>query len=181
MAARSIFEVDDFEWETAYYDDKPYLSYTEKDKVKLAKCGVGCGNPWNYIDNELRKELMEEKPAKKFLFSDSNAKVLNHFYSKTEVDEQMKDYIAADCWGVMAVNDNRGAQLVYFDHINKTRTNKSYSTRTKLCEDVSRLFEDLDKGYTIYIKLGSRDFIDVYVKKIPDSKLYLLTQNEFNL
>ena len=155
----------EFQWVQEFADSEPYLECVSPP--------IGCGNPWNLIEEGNREAALKLMPA----FSKSNKPMINvSFFSASELKSYLQYLIGADCWKVLTVDTNHSPQKVFFDLFKDS--SQSNASRDILIENASPLIEELQRGMEVRIVMNEY-FQDYIIRKVPSSELFTSVRLEY--
>lgn len=155
----------EFQWVQEFADSEPYLEWVSPS--------IGCGNPWNYIEEGNREAALKLMPT----FSKSNKPMINvSFFSASDLKSYLEYLIGADCWKVLTVDTNHSPQKVFFDSFKDSSESKA--PRECLFKNASPLIEELQRGMEVRIVMNEH-FQDYIIRKVPSSELFTSVRLEY--
>jgi hypothetical protein len=147
-----------FYFDQKYLDINPYLCIKESTEEN-------CGNPWNYL-SEKQSDYLKIKcpkciPLPRNDHNNRTSHIFKFFSNANELENYLKDSILGDCTHISAYNFRNNSLIK--NYYTKGKNNRDY-----IVTNIDTLINDIENGNAIYLCMGNKAFLDIYITKSPN-------------
>lgn len=115
-------------WGRNYIDEDFNLCWKKDPTGKIEKCG----NPWNYLSDELMMEIRGKKPS--FIPPPYTISVLGikYLHGNDQARELIADYVGCDCCAVhLRSSENHSITRIYYSSFYFDNDSQTYQVKTR--------------------------------------------------
>lgn len=139
-------------------------------QVVKAKNNIGCGNPWNAMNENERKHVESLRPRTDNLVCGIDTLLHIEIIGPEKLKEDIEQDLGADVWGLFYTNHDRTeTPTVYFDHRQDPAYDLEPNIRDKLMKDSTELVDLIKNKKTIVIVFGANTFLEIYYSMINNT------------
>jgi hypothetical protein len=128
-----------------------------------------CGNPWNHMTDQESTYIKSLRNVKKEIPGGLQVLLQTEtFATADDMEDDMKETLGADCWGVFTTSADRRVVHHIFFNFRSGKTKEAEKAREILMDDTLPLIDWVQRGQTVVFIMGGRQFMDIYYSKIGD-------------
>lgn len=145
-----------------------------------------CGNPWNSISSEYAVYIRRQQPEPVKMPVHGERPVINmKFFTFDEMVEYVSDSVFSDCWSVYKRNgDSHVVETLYYQlplDANREIYDNEQEKRGALAQNaICDILKNLDNS-ELCLSFGMKPFMDYYIRKSPETNLYICVDVSVNL